>query len=148
MTTYTLTTDCTCESYDDSDNLVPSDECFGCYDDDKRNLIEALDVWIHALELSHIEIQGRNMGWTNSTGSATIDADADELIRALQINGDHRLELEIPEGDDLADFDFKAKRYSHDEPTGASFFISGLTTCDYSECDGECNSNFCEGRPE
>jgi hypothetical protein len=146
MATYTLTTDCTCESYDDSDNLTPSDECFGCYDDDKALLIETLDKWIAELELSHIEVQGRGMGWTRANGSVIIDADAEELIKAMQLRGDFRLEFELPDQD--YDHDFKVMRYSHDEPTGATFLIDGLTTCPDPDCSGECNSNFCENFPE
>jgi hypothetical protein len=144
MTVYTLSTTCSCEYHYDSDPLASNDECFGCYDDDKDNLVNALNTWIGALELSHIEVQGSNMGWTYAKGSATIDADAEELIKVLKINGDFRLEVDLPEGDDLAEFDFKVMRYSHDEPVGASFYISGLTTCPDTECSGECNSNFCE----
>jgi hypothetical protein len=146
MATYTLTTDCTCESYDDNDNLTPSDECFGCYDDDKALLIETLDKWIAELELSHIEVQGRKMGWTRANGSVIIDADAEELIKAMQLRGDFRLEFDLPDED--YDHDLKVMRYSHDEPTGATFLIDGLTTCPDSDCSGECNSNFCENFPD
>lgn len=150
MTIYTLTTSCTCEVYvdDNESESAPSDECFGCYEDDKRNLIEALDNWIEALELSHIEIQVSDAGWTRASYSGTIDADSEELLASLRINGDYNLEIDLPEGDDLAEFDFKAKRYSHDEPTGATFHISGLTTCDNPDCDGECNYNFCANLPD
>lgn len=142
MSTYILTSDCTCEYYDDNEELVPSDECFGCYDDEKALLVETLNNWIAQLELSHIEIQGRNMGWTRANGAMIIDADSEELIKALQLNGDFRLEFELPDED--FDHDFKVTRYSHDEPTGATFLIDGLTTCPDPDCSGECNSNFCE----
>lgn len=146
MATFTLTTDCTCEMIDDNDELVPSNECFGCYDDDKALLVETLDKWIAELELSHIEVQGRGMGWTRANGSVIIDADIEELIKALQLRGDFRLEFELP--DECFDHDFKVMRYSHDEPTGATFLIDGLTTCDDPDCGGDCNFNFCENLPD
>lgn len=146
MATFTLTTDCTCESYDDNEELVPSNECFGCYTDDKALLVETLDKWIAELELSHIEVQGRGMGWTRANGSVIIDANAEELIESLQLNGDFRLEFELPH--ECFDHDFKVMRYSHDEPTGATFLIDGLTTCDDLDCGGDCNFNFCENLPD
>ena len=148
MTIYTLTTSCTCEVYvDDNENeAVPSDECFGCYEDDKRNIIEALDKWIAELELSHVEIQGRDMGWTRASGAMIIDADSEKLIKSMQIDGDFSLEFELPD-EDLS-HDFKVMRYSHDEPTGATFLIDGLTTCPDPDCSGDCNSNFCANLPD
>lgn len=146
MATFTLTTDCTCEMIDDNDELVPSNECLGCYTDDKALLVETLDKWIAELELSHIEVQGRGMGWTRANGSVIIDANAEELIESLQLNGDFRLEFELPH--ECFDHDFKVMRYSHDEPVGATFFIDGLTTCDDPDCGGDCNFNFCENLPD
>lgn len=146
MATYTLSSDCSCESYDDNDNLVPSNECFGCYDDDKALLVEALDSWIAELELSHIQLEGKGIGWRRNYDSFILDANSEELIKALQIRGDFRIEVEIPDED--ADHDLNAKRYSHDEPMGASFYIVGLTTCDDPDCSGDCNFNFCENLPD
>jgi hypothetical protein len=144
MTTYTLQTDCTCESYDDNDKLVPSNDCFGCYDDSLELLkSEVIEPWLEANDLyedTAVRIIGTAIGWRRLSGYK--DTTPKELVEALSLNGDYTLKF------DLTGTTLSVKRYSHDEPTGARFFIVGLTTCDNSECDGECNSNYCANLPD
>ena len=66
----------------------------------------------------YIRIHGRRMGWTNAEGSAVISAEFQDLLNALTINGDWNLRFTLS-GDE-----FTIQRYSHDEPTGASFILS------------------------
>ena len=64
-----------------------------------------------------IRIEGRGIGWTSASGYAICKANSKDLLTALTFNGDWRLHF-IFEGNTLA-----ITRWSHDEPTGASFEV-------------------------
>lgn len=134
--TYTLSTECTCEN---EDGTFPN-YCFGCFDDDKGVLLEALDNWLEEHEITSVQVTGSNMLWTRVSGEALIeDVTSEAILKALSLNGSYRLEVSIP----MYDMEITAKRYSHDEPTGATFNLEAYNTCPDAQCDGECNYNFC-----
>ena len=66
---------------------------------------------------THFEITGSSMGWTRASGSCTVEATWKDLFEALTINGEWTLRFTFA-GDSM-----KVSRYSHDEPTGASFIV-------------------------
>jgi hypothetical protein len=73
------------------------------------------------------------MGWQRRSGYALIressDKIASETLDKLKLNGDFTLELK------LTGRACHVVRYSHDEPTGASFELEAFTACDgWSEC--------------
>jgi hypothetical protein len=133
--TYTLSTTCICMNEDGT----YTEYCEGCFEADHAELTDALDLWLEENEITSVEITGKAMGWTRATGKTTVEATSEAILKALTLNGDYCLEVSIPEFD-LA---FSAIRYSHDEPTGATFEIEAYSTCPDSSCDGECNYNFC-----
>lgn len=115
---FTLTTECTCEYYDDNDELVPSNDCYGCYDDDKAWVLDVLQAWLDRQETDRVKITCDRMRWNNLAGVLFVDAEPENLLRALTLNGDYRLEFRISSDDALS-----ATRYSHDEPVGTAPFI-------------------------
>lgn len=98
--------------------LKHSNSCMGCWDDSESNFYDALYEWRKEVGVAWnlVRIDGSGMGWTRSQGSAVVPLD--KALKALTLNGDFRIE---------AKWDgktFGARRYSHDEPTGASFFFT------------------------
>jgi hypothetical protein len=65
----------------------------------------------------YLRIAGSRMGWQARSGYKVIKATHKELWDALTFSGDWTLSY-VLEGDSLT-----VTRYSHDEPTGASFTI-------------------------
>ena len=106
-----IESDCTCAGEDGPDY----GECFGCYDDSVEYLKEIISTWREraGIDADLVRIEGRGMTWQSMSGHAITNLDT--LYKALTINGDFRLEFTL-EGETLT-----AMRYSHDEPTGASF---------------------------
>ena len=100
--------------------LAPTTDCDGtCWEDSTYQGEEMLAEYLAANEdTKRLRIEGRRMGWRNISGWADIRSNWDALLNALRIDGDYTLRLEI-DGDGI----FTARRYSHDEPTGASFSI-------------------------
>jgi hypothetical protein len=115
----TLSTECDCQYYDDNEELQPSLDCYGCYDDELSNLTYELKAWAEANgydEYTEIRIDGSGMGWTRASGFTTCTIA--EIPKALTINGDYRIDFMFSE-------DYKrltAVRFSHDEPTGTGLF--------------------------
>ena len=70
----------------------------------------------------HYYIEGRGMGWQGLSGFIVVAAN--DAPRALMVNGDFRIVLW---GDSDEPSKFRAFRYSHDEPTGASFTLRPAT---------------------
>lgn len=107
-------------------DMTPSDYCYeACYDYKHENWANDLfPQWLASVgNPDYVKISGKNMGWLHQEGYAVVETDWDKLYKALTINGDYRLEF-VVEGKD-----FTAKRYSHDEPTGASFTIKPTPIC-------------------
>lgn len=95
------------------------DYCDGfCYDYKLEWLDESMDSFITATGNPYqIRIEGRGIGWTSASGYAICKANSKDLLTALTFNGDWRLHF-VSEGNTLA-----ITRWSHDEPTGASFEV-------------------------
>ena len=94
--------------------------CSGaCWDDANYIAEEMLTEYVASNEnTKRLRIEGRRMGWRNLSGWADVRSDWKSLLNALRIDGDFTIRMEI-DGDGI----FTARRYSHDEPTGASFSI-------------------------
>lgn len=113
----TLESNCTCEYYDEDDNLVPSyNECFGCWDDSVYDFNENLLYPWYAANDYHdntpIKIVSPNIGWMRQ--SAYKDTYAKDILDDLKINGDFTLRFTLEDGK------LSCVRSSHDE-MGASF---------------------------
>ena len=99
---------------------VMTDYCQdACYDYKHENWRDDFfPTWLKLVgEPEHLLIKGKAMGWQRQDGMATLDAQWGNLYRALTINGDYTLKMKL-EGKN-----FTVIRYSHDEPTGATFTI-------------------------
>ena len=66
----------------------------------------------------YVFIEGTGMGWTRASGYIVVDSA--KAVDALGLNGEYRIVLTV--GETLS-----AVRYSHDEPTGASFTFRPAT---------------------
>lgn len=95
-------------------------ECFGCWQDNKDFFNELLQEWKTVVGYNEntnvVWIAGTAMGWQRRSGHAVVEAD--KVLDALSLNGDYRLVFTF-DGADLT-----CARYSHDEPTGASFTLT------------------------
>lgn len=98
--------------------LEHANGCMGCWDDSKEMFYQSLYEWRKEVGVSWnlVRIEGSAMGWTRSKGSAVVPLE--RVLEALTIRGDFRIEVQ------LQGKSFSARRYSHDEPTGASFFFT------------------------
>lgn len=121
--TFELSSDCTCEYIDDETGEFVSGDCYGgCYDDQRAYVVEMLNDWATAIgfedrDYARLAIHGTNMGWTRGAGTAMTNS-VEALVDLLALdNADWRLVFKR-DGNALT-----ATRYSHDEPTGASFRI-------------------------
>jgi hypothetical protein len=115
--TVELDNSCTCT--EDDGSYAPY--CLGCWDDSKELYAEMLEDWKKAVDFGDeqvVRIDGRAMTWLRREGYAVVDAD--KVLDALTINGDFRLVFTL-DGAELT-----CIRYSHDEPTGASFSFSPM----------------------
>lgn len=136
----TLSTDCTCTYLDGDGNEAESRECWGCYGEQRDYIKEYfLDAWQYAnkiLEGQPVDIKGYAMGWQRLNGYATVPVE--NIIDTLTINGDYKLRFILSENYS----ELKVIRYSHDEPTGASFTVeqSLKTKCDYCGEFEECKN--------
>lgn len=123
-----ITNSCTCTKADEDGNEVldesgepmPSDYCYGyCWEMAVEDYTESfLKPWLEVkgiMQDSPVRVHGSAMTWLRRSGYA--DTSARGILDALSINGDYRLSITYENGDLLF------TRYSHDEPTGASFTI-------------------------
>ena len=94
-------------------------DCDGfCYDYKLDWLEESVDSFVEAIGSPYeLRIEGRRMGWTSASGYAICKANSKDLLAKLTFSGDWRLRF-VFEGNTLA-----ITRWSHDEPTGASFEV-------------------------
>lgn len=95
--------------------------CAGeCWQDSNECAEYALDEYLAAVNNpQYLRIDGMNMGWRRVSGHRVIRANWKELKESLSLDrADYRLEFTYE------DDTFKAKRWSHDEPMGASFTIT------------------------
>lgn len=95
-------------------------ECFGCWQENLDIFNEMLTEWKTVVgyndDTNDILIQGTAMGWQRRSGFVVVLPN--DITSALHINGDYRLVFTF-DNDSLT-----CVRYSHDEPTGASFTIT------------------------
>jgi hypothetical protein len=130
-----ITTNCECSYLDEEDNEITPDYCFGdCYEEAKDFTLELLEEWQRRNDYPNaVMITGVAMGWQRLSGYSLIRESQDkigaEILDALSFSGDLTLELK------LTGRTCHVVRYSHDEPTGASFELQPFTACDgWSEC--------------
>jgi Tfp pilus assembly protein PilX len=119
--TFEITNSCICEDYDeDTEMSSPSNECWGCYDDEVSNLwYEVIKPWMNANgydEATNLIIRGSGMTWQRLSGYAY--ATPKTIVEKLSINGDWTLRFKITDGAKT----LTAVRYSHDEPVGTGEF--------------------------
>jgi hypothetical protein len=124
MTTITLTTSCTCETYDeDTDTYSPAEYCSGCWDEVKQVWdADILQPWLNAHNISNdspIRLEGVGMGWQRRSGYA--DTTPSQMLDTLAFGNDYALRFHLDD-----DHALTIVRTSHDEPTGASFVIQIL----------------------
>ena len=117
---FEISSDCSCEYYDeDTDTSVTSDECFGCFTDDKDNFkYEILQPWLEANgwdEDTVVYVFSGNMNWNRVAGWTNVYAR--EAIDCLTLKGDFTLRYKL-EGKQLT-----CVRSGHDEH-GALFTFS------------------------
>ena len=133
-----LESNCTCEEYDDETgeskldeqgNAIQSQECFGCYDDDKTYIQdEVITTWVerNGFEMdTPLKVNGERMTWLSRSGYAF--ATPETLIDKLTLNADFTLRFTLT-GDTL-----EVVRSSHDE-FGALFAFEKI---DESELEDE-----------
>ena len=133
-----LESNCSCEEYDDETgeskldeqgNAIQSQECFGCYDDDKTYIQdEVITTWVerNGWEMdTPLKINGERMTWLSRSGYAF--ATPETLIDKLTLNADFTLRFTLT-GDTL-----EVVRASHDE-LGAFFEFAKI---DESELEDE-----------
>jgi hypothetical protein len=142
---FDLTNACSCESLDENDNPIPTEYCWGdCYDIALEHLVEqVIEPWQNYHELgstSELQVKGSRMGWTRASGTAFTDVET--LLDTLTFDGEWRLVFTLDSKHDLS-----VVRYSHDEPTGASFTIEpkGFYECvDCGTILGETRTPVCQ----
>jgi len=122
---YELSNTCSCEDYDeDTDTSSPSNECFGCYDDDLGNIKhDLMNKWLVANEFeldTPIKIIGTRMTWRGVSGYKMTTPE--NLISSL--TGDYDFTLRFYASDDYKTL--RVVRSSHDE-LGASFEFEQAT---------------------
>jgi hypothetical protein len=130
---YELSSNCSCETYDeDTDTSTPSNECWGCYDDDLGNIKhDLLNKWISANEFeldTPIKIIGSGMTWRGVSGYKITTPE--HLVSSL--TGDYDYILRFYANADYTTL--KVVRSSHDE-FGASFEFEQATQDELDEYD-------------
>ncbi len=122
---YEITNNCVCEEYDDETGEskldeqgypIPSQECFGCYEDAMANLkYEVIKPWLDANgydEDTELVARGTGMTWQRLSGYATTTPK--KMVDTLSLNGDWTLQFTLADNGKT----LSVVRYSHDEPTG------------------------------
>jgi hypothetical protein len=148
-TEYNLTNGCTCTRCIDcsvwffGDDIchecggetVPGyDQCSGeCWEDSNQQMQDIIEEFLTELNNpSHLKIEASRMGWLSQSGNAIITASWSAILEALTINGEFNIDFIINEKT------LTAKRYSHDEPTGARFIINAAQIISYISTCPEC----------
>ena len=112
----TITTDCTCEYYDEeTDSYEPASDCYGdCSDLAWEDATSLIDSWARHWDTNGIRIEASGMGWTGAEAYLELTfREPEHIVRALTIGGEFRLNLTVDDDGQLS-----VLRYSHDEPTG------------------------------
>ena len=108
------------ECYECDTALTPARYCDSiCWEDANNMAEEIVEDYLKLMDNpKRLRIEGRRMGWQNLSGYADVKPTWAAIRDALWINGELKLTLKVEEGGI-----FTARRYSHDEPVGASFSI-------------------------
>lgn len=97
---------------------VPSDYCYGCFDEEIDNLKYCvIEPWLNANGIEEgtlLRVDGSSMGWTHSSGYTFAKADTKSIVEALSINTEWTLRFRVEDNNLIA------VRSSHDE-LGARF---------------------------
>jgi hypothetical protein len=139
LTRIELSSQCICITFDDDDNEIESDQCFGCYQDELEYLTGEIGLWLNANgydDETIIRVQANGITWQRLDGYSDITvADIPEF---LNISGDFRIVYEF-----TADYKtLTARRYSHDEPVGTgliTFTRSPFSRCNFCGDVSECS---------
>lgn len=91
-----------------------------CFEYKLDYLEELVEDYAAFNKCEYLRIEGRRMTWQYLSGYAIIKANSKALLDSLTFSGDWSLEFKY---DDETN-EFTVTRWSHDEPTGASFIIS------------------------
>jgi hypothetical protein len=125
----TITTDCTCQAVDDNGDYIENengepvlaDRCRGgdCWDYQVEDINEAfLPMWTEKVGIDKtdlVDVSSKSTRWTHEPFRAITQLE--NILAVLYFGNDYTLEFEL-DGSSLT-----VVRYSHDEPTGASFVI-------------------------
>jgi hypothetical protein len=130
-----VSTNCECIDEDpETGEESPAMNCQGCGEWMTEGALELIKEWLARNDYPDaVMIQGVAIGWQRRAGYALIREAGDKIAAAtldkLMLNSDFTIELK------LTGKACHAVRYSHDEPTGASFELHPFTACDgWSEC--------------
>ena len=120
-----LSTECQCE--DEEGNIAES--CADCGEWMEEGTRELFTEWLtQTPKAKRVRIEGHAMGWQRLEGYLELEEDyketlEDKLLNALTLRGDFTIRYTLEDGK------LTAIRYSHDEPTGATFeFIAEEVT--------------------
>ena len=123
-----MSTDCTCEEYDDTtDTSYPADWGSGCWEDNKFVVEALLCEWRrrNGYESDYVDVDVEHMLWTNVSLKTAIPLD--KIFDFLSLRGDYTLYFK------LDDKTLTVRRTSHDEPTGAYFLVRALEVGDFDD---------------
>lgn len=130
-----VSTDCQCYYMDEDTGEYVYPECDECGEWMTEGALELIEEWLERNDYPDaVIINGVAMGWQRRSGYALVreagsNKIAREVLNKLMLNGQFTIELK------LTGRACHAVRYSHDEPTGASFELQAFTPCDgWSEC--------------
>lgn len=111
------------EIYELNSNCYCQEDCYGnfCWEIAKEDMDIMLADWFESITNNDIpnamvKFSSKNIGWSKATGYTY--AKIDDGLQPLYLNGEFRL-VATRNGNDLT-----VVRYSHDEPTGASFNLT------------------------
>jgi len=98
-----------------------TDDCDGfCYDYKLEWLDEMVQEWSKNVGRDYLVIHGSAMGWQRLSGHTDpIEATGKALLKALTFSGEWSLQFRLDENNLMT-----IRRSSHDEPTGASFYVT------------------------
>lgn len=118
MGTASITNECVCSSVDDDGTEIPSLYCYDCYQESFDWSQTILEEW-SGDEYRKVLVNGYGMGWQRLDGHATVKVR--NLLGMLSLDGSYRLDIVL-----RVNGTGSVTRYSHDEPTGASFTLKLL----------------------
>jgi hypothetical protein len=130
-----VSTNCECLNETDTGEEVPADTCWGCGDWMTEGANELLNEWQRRNgNPEAVIIKGQAIGWRSLSGYALVRSTSDRLsnetLSKLMLDGEFTLKMQL-QGNTCT-----IKRYSHDEPMGASFILEGFEPCQgWSECE-------------